>query len=937
MSLNPTYDELLKKVKELEKELSDYKKFGASYEIYFDNAIDAVIISDIKSENIVDANEKALSLLGYSIDELKEKKFFDLHPSEEQHKAKLAFDQAVGEGISSFFELHILHKNKYRLLVEIVAKKMKTLDGEELILGIVRDLRQQRQRIELYETIFESSPVMFWYKDTRNNLVRINKAAALFEGINAEEVEGRSAYDLYPKEQADAHFQDDLDVINSGIPKLGIIEKHTAIGSKNDKWVQVGKVPLSNNEGTIIGVIAFAIDITEQRNAQEALIHSEERFRRITESVTDYIFTVTVENNVAVKTYHGPACLGVTGYSSYEFETDDSLWYDMIIEEDRPMVLDKTKQILMGIDPRQFQHRVLRKDGIVRWVSNTPVLHFDNEGKLISYDGLIRDITEIKLKELEIADREARLSSLFKVAPVGIGILKDKSIIDANEFVFDMTGYTKDDLLGKAVWSLFESIEEYEKVLCEQNNVIANLGTYSVETVWKRKDGSPINILFNSTAIIENDINQGLMFTALDITKRKSDEAVLREREHELRIQNTNYSLINEELERSNQKVNEINAELLQAKEKAEESDRLKSAFLANMSHEIRTPMNGIIGFVDLLKEPDITPEEYVEYLDIISSSGQQLVNIINDIIDISKIEAGEVAVSEKSINVPKLLNEVCLTFKIQSETKGIKLYNANPEEELFIISDETKIRQIVTNLIGNALKFTFEGEIVVGFENKGAYLQFYVKDSGIGIPPEFHQSVFERFRQVEASLTKKAGGTGLGLSISKALVTILGGNIWLESIQNKGTTFFFTIPVVPGQPIDYHGNEEHDDNFQWHEKKLIIAEDEETNFIYLNKILESTGINILRAPNGLECVKLMNENPDVGIVLMDIKMPIMDGYEATRIIKNQYPKVKVIAQTAYALANDREKVKEAGCDDYIAKPIDKDILFKMLAKYFKG
>ena len=929
-----SYEQLKQRVKELEKKLSDYKKFGASYEIFFDNAIDAIFISDIATGYIIDANEKAIQLVGFDLNELKRLRFVDLHPFDEIDKAKEAFEHAIQSGISLFYELHVLHRNGYRLLVEIVDRKMTTLDGEDLIVGIVRDLRQQRQRIELYETIFESSPVMFWYKDTHNTLLRLNKAAALFEGVNPQDVQGRSSFDLYPKDQAEASYYDDQEVIKTGISKLGIIERHTSIGNKDEKWIHVGKVPLSNNDGEIVGVIAFAIDITEQKNSQEALMQSEDRFRRITETVTDYIYTVSVENNEAVKTYHGPACLGVTGYTTEEFETDDSLWYDMIYEQDRPIVLEKTKEILSGIDPHQFIHRIVKKDGSIRWISNTIVFHFDSEGKLSAYDGLIRDITEITNKELEIREREAHWRSLVKVSPIGIGTIKGKIILDVNQSICDMTGYTKQELVGNTVWSLYFSAEEYEKLLNNQNWVIENSGTFTVETEWRKKDGSRIDVQYSSTTIFEGDMSKGLVFTALDITKRKRDDIALREREQELRIQNLNYSLVNEELEKSNERIKEINIELLVAKEKAEESDRLKSSFLANMSHEIRTPMNGIIGFVDLLKEPDLTPEEYVEYLDIISTSGQQLINIINDIIDISKIEAGEVRISERNFSVNNLLLEVCATFKHQAETKGVQLIIENSPFDLWIKSDETKIRQIITNLLSNALKFTLKGSVSVGYENKGPFIEFYIKDTGIGIPQEFHESVFERFRQVEANLTKKAGGTGLGLSICKALLTILGGKIWLESIENVGTTFFFTIPVIAGNQIVKEKIAPEHKTINWNNREIIVAEDEETNFIYLRKILESTHLIVHRAKNGIECLDLLSSYPQVKLVLMDIKMPIMDGYEATRIIKQNRPDVVVIAQTAYALANDRENVKQAGCDDYISKPIEKEHLYTIIKKY---
>jgi len=378
----------------------------------------------------------------------------------------------------------------------------------------------------------------------------------------------------------------------------------------------------------------------------------------------------------------------------------------------------------------------------------------------------------------------------------------------------------------------------------------------------------------------------------------------------------------------------EIENKLIEEQKKAMESDRLKSAFLANMSHEIRTPMNAIIGFSELLEENIQNEKDKDVYVKLIRKNSDMLLSLINDIVDISKIEAGEVVLKHKTFNINKVLLELSAIFKPQATLKGLNfLYEESLDNgDLLVTSDDTKLRQIMTNLIGNALKFTFNGFIKIGYVNKGDYLEFFVQDTGMGISAENREMVFERFRQVDSSLTKKEGGTGLGLSICKALVKILGGELWIESEIDFGSTFYFTIPTTTEITEEIHETEiVYKDSYDWSGKEIIIAEDEETNFIYINKDLESTNISIIRASNGKECVDLVESHPNVTLILMDIKMPVMNGYEATAIIKAKHPHIKIIAQTAYVLANDYDKVMAASCDGYITKPLDREKLFSII------
>jgi CheY-like chemotaxis protein len=389
----------------------------------------------------------------------------------------------------------------------------------------------------------------------------------------------------------------------------------------------------------------------------------------------------------------------------------------------------------------------------------------------------------------------------------------------------------------------------------------------------------------------------------------------------------------------------------LDAKEKAEESDRLKSAFLANISHEIRTPMNGILGFVELLKEPDLTGEEQQEYFQIIEKSGERMVNIINDIVDLSKIESGQIKVSISETNVNEQIEFVYALLRQEIEQKGLQISfeNSLHEKDVIIKTDKEKLYAILSNLVKNAIKFTKKGFIEVGcglVETHGSgslkepdLLQFYVKDTGIGIRHEQQEFIFERFRQGSESLNKNYQGAGLGLSISKAYVEILGGEIWVESEEGLGSTFYFTLPFLVESnekgvfnKNNIIGNQEK----QIKKLKILIVEDDDGSSKFLNLAVRQISKKTLIVENGHEAIEACHNNPDIDLVLMDIQMPEMDGYEATRQIRQFNTDVIIVAQTAFALSGDNEKAIAAGCNDYVAKPIQKDQIIALVEKYFK-
>ena len=376
------------------------------------------------------------------------------------------------------------------------------------------------------------------------------------------------------------------------------------------------------------------------------------------------------------------------------------------------------------------------------------------------------------------------------------------------------------------------------------------------------------------------------------------------------------------------------NSELKKAKEKAEESDRLKSSFLANLSHEIRTPMNAIMGFADLLEVENLTPSQRNHYIQIIRNSGDYLLDIINDIIEISQIDSGQVELKPVYVSPRHLLNELFNTmeFSIPADRDLVLKLDSLPEEVPTLIStDELKLKQILINLISNAIKFTPQGMVSFGcFMKDASNLTFYVNDTGIGIDADDHKIIFERFRQIENGRLMH-GGSGLGLAIVKAYTNMMKGTVELVSEPGKGARFAVTIPVItPTTKNEIKNTETGNYRMESRERFILVAEDEDLNWFLLDQILSPNNFRLMRAVNGREAVDMVREFDDIDLVLMDIKMPEMNGYEALQEIRRFKPKLPVIAQTAYALPSDIERLRKS-FSDYITKPINRQLLLKKI------
>ncbi|MFO7369847.1 MAG: two-component regulator propeller domain-containing protein [Bacteroidales bacterium] len=394
------------------------------------------------------------------------------------------------------------------------------------------------------------------------------------------------------------------------------------------------------------------------------------------------------------------------------------------------------------------------------------------------------------------------------------------------------------------------------------------------------------------------------------------------------------------------QLVEERTKELIEAKERAEESDQLKSSFLANLSHEIRTPLNAILGFSALLGEEDVTHEDRTEYNRIMNNSSKMLLDLINDIMDISKIEAGQMTLLPVNVKLSRVISNIVDTYEMLMNRNDsgtirkvdLKVNMAPGLNDLQIIADKTRLEQVLSNLMSNAVKFTSQGFIEIGCrrQNSDSMLEFYVKDTGIGIKEEYQSMIFERFRKVEDDKTQLYRGTGLGLAISSHLVSLMGGTMKVESQPGKGSEFSFTLPLNESSAVKKPGQTERKTENALSDLSgydILIAEDDISNFNYIKKLLQKTNAVVHHAANGRKVLEIMTDHPEIKLILMDIKMPVMDGIETLHELRKRNIQIPVIAQTAYALANDRERLTQEGFDEYISKPISAPLFYKMVAE----
>ncbi len=908
---------------------------------FFHSSPDMIFICN-REGIIMEMNVTASVKLGYQSEELLGKSYYSLYHENLRKEAEQYITEIL-KSKRSFCPLPFITKSGSVLQVEtnVVPGRWR---GNMSFFTLSKDLTERRlaqesirKNEERYRVLFENiNDAVFVHEFTDDRMpgrfLEVNKIACERLGYSREEL-----LKMTPK---DIDAPEGYALVPSQMKRL-MKRKHIV-------WEGVhitkagAKIPveISNHLFTLDGklvILATVRDITDRKKSDDLLKKSEEKFRKIFENIQDIFYQTDIEGRILEIS---PSIERYSGYKPEELigvKVED-VYFDPGDRNKLMKILEEKEEVV------DYIIRLRAKSGNEVLVSANIHLLQGYDGAISGVEGSLRDVTariiaEQKLKENEALLRQqneeyAKLNRELRWRNDHI-LMINKELQQASDIFMNIrTGlyiYHLEDLDDDTTLRLIGVNPSAEKLIrIQAKDLLGN--TLDENFPGLREKGMPqafaevvrtkIPRQFDEFFYSDFRIPEGAFtfnaFPLPDNCVGVSFEDV------------TEQFLAKEALMESNRK-------LIRAKEKAEEADRLKSAFLANMSHEIRTPMNGIMGFSMMLADPMLAKETRDSYVKIVNASCEQLLHIVNDIIDISKIEAGQIEINETAFDLRILINEVYSFFTSAAIDKGVTLEIDQTRSDLgsgsWILSDRTKLRQILDNLLSNALKFTPSGKISIRYELLNGFIRFEVEDTGIGIEAELQNVIFERFRQVESNYTKTYGGTGLGLAITKAYVEKLGGTITVRSKFGKGSAFTFRIPYKSAIPNGIHREEI--SRFRPLDLGLtiMVVEDEEVNWLYLNEILKNR-VRVLRAVNGREAMELVRQNDDIDIILMDIKLPDINGLELTRKIKSINRRVKIIAQTAYALSGDRESVIAAGCSGYISKPVNRDELLNLILAY---
>ena len=744
-------------------------------------------------------------------------------------------------------------------------------------------LKQSQHRFRM---LFEGHSSIMLVIDESGNIIDANPAASAFYGWPIEKL-CTMHLDTINTRSHEAVMSDLLKFKAAKQNRFTTLH-HQADGSLRDVEIVQNTIAIGSN------VVFYCIinDITERKQAEKLHFESNERYRSLFENMLNGIAycRMIFENDRPVDFIYEQVNAQfeiLTGLTN----VDGKKVSEVIpgIHEINPELFEIYGRVATTGIPERFE---LYLEPLQIWLEISAYsLQKEN------FVAVFENITERKEADTQIQ----KLSTALQQSPTVVIITDpDGNIEYVNPAFTAHSGYSAEEVKGenpRILKSGLMSNSVYEDLW--QTILAGNIWRGELQN--KKKNGE----LFWEKAII---------------SAIRNAEGVI-----------TNFVAVKEDITSEKQLWNELNI----AKDHAEESDRLKSAFLANISHEIRTPMNGILGFSELLKEPHLTENEQAEFIGLIQQSGNRMLNLINELIDISRYDAGETTLQITEAPVNSILHDLYAFFKPEIEKKGLCL-NCTCElsdEESIIETDRGKLTQILTILIQNALKFTSAGTIDFGYKSIGSSFEFYVLDTGIGVPAAMQQKIFDRFRQADEPLISNYEGSGLGLSISKAYVEMLGGAIQVESREGQGSRFFFTLPnnwsrsskMPPASLVTKEATTTSPG------MTILIAEDDEVSRLLLQENLSGENFTILYAVNGKEAVEVVKCHPEITLVLMDIKMPVMNGYEATRLIKQQRPDLPVIASSAFTSKTDREKAREAGCDSFIPKPIFKSELLEVI------
>jgi len=764
-----------------------------------------------------------------------------------------------------------------------------------------RDITAQKiAEIELeqaksdWQTIFNAVGHPTVILNPQGEIIEVNAALERLFGKTREEMIGKKCHEIFHG------ITSDETPVNCPMKKM-IVSGHFESSEMEieacDGSFLVSCTPVFDLDRKLVKVIHIATDITKLKETEKNLTESEHKLGLLMDNIPGVAYRCKTDENWTML-FLSKGFKALTGYEPGEFIENKSMKYsDIIHPEDRQKVWGEINKSIPKNKSFVLEYRIITSNGKIK--------HVWEKGKVIKRDkpeyveGVIFDITERKKTEIDLKLSEKKYRLLIE---------------NQNDLVVKVDQYGRFMYVSQTYCRLFGKTEEE---LLNQNfmPLVHEDDQQATAKVMSTLKYYPHTCYVEQRAMTAN----GWRWLAW------SDKAIMGNNNEIVEIIGVGRDI-------TEQKI--IEFELIKAKEKAEESDKLKSAFLANMSHEIRTPMNGLIGFSELISQPDISEEERLKYAGIINSSCNQLLKIVNDLIDISQIETKQTSIRKENFNVNILIDDLEKFFKPQALNKGLNLSTLKSSDgDILITSDKTKIHQILTNLISNAIKFTAKGNIKFGYTISGQNLRFFVSDTGKGIHDKFHTLIFDRFRQVDNE-NLEYGGTGLGLSIAKAYTELLGGKINLISEPTKGSEFYFTIPIdnsvsnEKSQPnliktqIDLKGY------------NILVAEDEKINFQLMKTILSKAGAEVFHAKTGMEAIEIIQSGEHkIDIVLMDIKMPGLSGSDALIEIKRTNPGIPVIACTAYAQTEEASMFFDQGFNDYIPKPVNRQNLLEIIDK----
>ncbi|MCF8381681.1 MAG: PAS domain S-box protein [Bacteroidales bacterium] len=916
------------------------------YKSVYDAANDAIFIHNSKTFGLIDVNPKAVEMYGYTKDELLKLRIGDISDSEMGFTTELGKKyaiEAIQKGEVSM-EWRAKKKSGITFWVYVTIKPI-VVAGQPFLMAIVRDIDNVKSvessltsAREQYEALTKNSPDIIMRFDTNLRHIYVNAGVKEMFGLDPEVFLNKThkEMNIFPDHMCDFWEDSIQKVFDEAKPNKVFFSIKGLDGDVDLEW---RLYPETAGKEKVVSVLGMARDITEnkrQERIQKVLfeittavnttndlndffLHIQQSLNAVIDTKNCYIALYDENTDTLSLPFHKdekdtfkefPAGKTTT---AYVIRTGKSQLLDIekineLTEKGEIEPIGAASLYWLGV-PLKISDKTIGVFVVQSYDEN--VVYTQDDVKILEFvsDQIARAIERKKAQD-ELKANEERQRSIVESSPDGIVMIDmEGNFLEYNSSFIDLIGVENKKLVrDKNIiqYIVKEDVMKFRNLLYDtlQNNFSKN-----IELRMKRKGGRE----FFAEASMGLIQNQGRKESSFVIT-----------------VKNIN--------ERKNYEYN-----LKLAKTKAEESDKLKTAFLSNMSHEIRTPMNAIIGFAELLSTVGDDEQLKMDFISQINHGADTLMRLIEDIIDISKIEAGEIKIFKTEFSLRPVLDDIHQLFLTSLDRQGkkhlnIEIDNNGYNSSIKLNTDEFRLRQIFSNLLNNAIKFTDKGQIRFGIKEKtNSLLVFYVKDTGIGIAEENQKLIFERFRQGHENKNQFYGGTGIGLSISKHLIEQMGGKINLISKQNQGAEFVFSLPY-----FDENSNEKRDpvrqlfEEKNWQGRKIIIAEDEDSNYKLLFEVLKRSGIDVIRARTGKEVIQLVSENGHFDLILMDVQMPELDGYEAAISVKKINPHIPIIAQTAYAMSGEKERSLQSGCDDYLAKPIRAVDLIKVLSKYFE-